>query len=103
MSKQTAEIDIQLNNGQSAGKTINELTAQSAKLAREIKKMEVGSEEFVQASEDFKKISGRLKEIKTEAFATEKAQSMLNSTVGEMIPFNKQLGGIVNYDCSNRH
>ena len=90
-----AEIEIILSNGQAAGKTINELTAQSAKLAREIKKLEVGSEEWVTASDDFKKVSGRLADVRKEAFSTAKAQSLLNSEVGQFIPFNKQIGGMV--------
>jgi len=88
----TAQIRIQLSNGQEAGKTINELTAQSAKFAREIKKMEVGSAEFVTASEDFKKVSGRLKDVKKEAFDTAQAQEFLNSTFKDMIPFQAELG-----------
>lgn len=90
-----ANVRIQLSNGQEAGRTINELTAQSAKLAREIKKMEVGSEDYVKATGDYKKVADRLKEVKTEAFSTAKAQSFLNSEVGQFIPFNKQIGGMV--------
>lgn len=90
-----ANVRIQLSNGQEAGKTINELTAQSAKLAREIKKLEVGSEEWVTASEDYQKIAGHLKNVKAEAFNTAKAQSLLNSEMGQFIPFNKQIGGMM--------
>jgi hypothetical protein len=91
MSRQTAEIEISLANGQQAGKTINQLTAESVKLAREIKKLEIGSDEYVKKTEEFKQVSGRLKEVRTEAFATEKAQGLLNSTVGQFIPFNSQI------------
>lgn len=49
-NKERAETEIILSGGQKAGKTINELTAQSVKLNREIKKMEVGSDEFVKAT-----------------------------------------------------
>lgn len=101
MPKQKAEIEISLSNGQQAGKTINELTAQSAKLAREIKKMEIGSTEYVKATEDYQKVSSRLKDVKTEVFSTQKAQSFLNSTFGDMIPFQgefaklgKGIGGV---------
>ncbi|WP_373399673.1 hypothetical protein V8V91_08450 [Algoriphagus halophilus] len=87
-----AQINIQLSNGQEAGRTINELTAQSAKLAREIKKLEVGSEEWVERSQDFKMISGQLKNVKKEAFDTAEAQSFLNSTFGDMVPFQSEFG-----------
>jgi len=90
----TAEIKIKLSNGQEAGKTINDLTGQSAKLAREIKKLEVGSEEYVKATEDYKKVAGRLKDVKKEAFDTANAQSFLNSAFGDMIPFSRELPGI---------
>lgn len=89
-----AKIDIVLSNGQQAGKTINELTAQSAKLAREIKTMDTNSADFVTKSEDFKKISGRLKDVKKEAFDTGNAQNFLNSAIGDMIPITRQLPGI---------
>ena len=96
-----AEIEIVLSNGQQAGKTINELTAQSVKLAREIKKMEIGSEDYIKTTEDYQKIAGRLKSVKTEVFNTQKAQEMLNSTFGDMIPFQgefaklgKGIGGV---------
>lgn len=91
MSKQTAEIEISLANGQQAGKTINQLTGESVKLAREIKKLEIGSDEYIKKTEEFKQVSGRLREVRTEAFATEKAQGLLNSTVGQYIPFNSQI------------
>lgn len=87
MSRQTAEIDIQLSNGQEAGKTINELTKQSVQLAREIKKLEIGSEEFVQKTKEYQQIEGRLKSVKAEVFSTAKAQEHLNSVFGDMIPF----------------
>lgn len=90
-----AKIDIVLSNGQQAGKTINELTAQSAKLARELKTMDTNSEDFVKKSADFKQVSNRLKEVKKEAFDTGKAQGFLNSEVGQFIPFNKQIGGMI--------
>lgn len=90
-----AQISIKLSNGQEAGKTINELTAQSAKFAREIKKLEVGSEDYVKATEDYKKVSERLKGVRAEAFNTQKAQGMLNSEMGQFIPFNKQIGGMI--------
>jgi len=86
----TAEIEILLTNGQQAGKTINELTAQSVKLAREIKKLEIGSEAWVQASEDFKLISAQLKNVKKEAFDTAEAQNYLNSMFADMVPYQKE-------------
>lgn len=86
----TAEIKIKLSNGQEAGKTINDLTGQSSKLAREIKKMEVGSEAYVKATEDYKKVAGRLKEVKKEAFDTADAQKELNSMLSDMIPFKDE-------------
>jgi uncharacterized cupredoxin-like copper-binding protein len=90
-----ANVRIVLSNGTEAGKTINELTAQSSKLAREIKKMEVGSDEYVKATADYKKVSERLSEVRKEAFSTAKAQGFLNSEMGQFIPFNKQIGGMV--------
>lgn len=86
----TAEIQIKLSNGKEAGKTINELTGQSAKLAREIKKLEVGSEEYIKATEDYKKVAGRLKDVKKEAFDTAQAQKELNSMLTDMIPFKDE-------------
>lgn len=85
-----AEIEIILSNGSAAGKTINELTAQSTKLAREIKKLEVGSEAWTTASEDFKKISGRLKDVRKEAFDTAQAQNELNSMFADMVPYQAE-------------
>jgi hypothetical protein len=85
-----ANVRIQLSNGDEAGRTINELTAQSAKLAREIKKLEVGSDEWVTASQDFQKISGHLKNVRKEAFDTAKAQDELNSMFADMVPFQSE-------------
>lgn len=95
MSRQTAEIDIQLTNGNEAGKTMNQLTAESVKLHREIKKLEIGSEEWVQKTQEYRKINGRLKEVKKEVYATDKAQGMLNSTIGQFVPFNSQIGRFI--------
>lgn len=91
MAKQTAEIDIQLTNGSQAGKTMNQLTSESVKLNREIKKLEIGSDEWVKKTAEYKQINGRLKEVKTEVYATDKAQGLLNSTMGQYIPFNSQI------------
>lgn len=91
MPKQTAEIDIQLTNGNQAGKTMNQLTSESVKLNREIKKLEIGSDEWVKKTAEYKQINGRLKEVKKEVYATEEAQGLLNSTLGQYIPFNSQL------------
>jgi hypothetical protein len=85
-----ANVRIQLSNGDEAGRTINELTAQSSKLAREIKKLEVGSDEWVTASQDFQKISGHLKNVRKEAFDTAKAQDELNSMFADMVPFQSE-------------
>lgn len=85
--KERAETEIVLSGGQKAGKTINELTAQSVKLYREIKKMEEGSEEFIKATEDYQKINGRLKSVRNEVNGISKAQKELNTSVAEYMPF----------------
>jgi hypothetical protein len=89
--KERAETEIILSGGDKAGKTINELTAQSVKLYREIKKMEEGSDEFVKATADYQKVNSRLKEVRTQVNGVTKAQSLLNSELGQLIPFNSQL------------
>lgn len=89
--KERAETEIILSGGDKAGKTINELTAQSVKLYREIKKMEEGSDEFVKATADYQKINGRLKEVRTQVNGVTKAQGLLNSEFGRFIPFNSQI------------
>jgi hypothetical protein len=89
--KETAETEIILSGGDKAGKTINELTAQSVKLNREIKKMEVGSDEFVKATADYQKINGRLKEVRTQVNGVTKAQTSLNKELAEFVPFNSQI------------
>lgn len=89
--KERAETEIILSGGEKAGKSINELTAQSVKLYRQIKKMEEGSEEFVKATAEYQKVNGRLKEVKTQVNGVTKAQSVLNSELGQFLPFNSQL------------
>lgn len=86
-----AEIDIQLNNGKTAGKTMNELTSESVKLNREIKKLEIGSDEWVKKTAEYKQVNGRLKDVKKEVYSTEKAQGLLNSTMAQYIPFSGQI------------
>lgn len=89
--KERAETEIVLSGGQTAGKTINELTAQSVKLNREIKKLEVGSEEWEQKTADFKKINTRLSSVKKEVYSLDQAQKSLKDSFMEMLPFNAQL------------
>ena len=72
-----AEIEIVLSNGQQAGKTINELTATATKLSREIKRLEIGSEDWIRASEDFKVVQERLAAYRKEAFQATKVQEEL--------------------------
>jgi hypothetical protein len=91
MSTERVETEIILSGGDKAGKTINELTAQSVKLNREIKKMEIGSEEYVKATEDYKKINSRLREVKSEVYGVDKAQKILNSTMQQYVPFVGQV------------
>ena len=100
-----ANIKIVLSNGQEAGKTINALTAEATKLAREIKKAEEGSEQFNRATDDWKKVQGRLVEMRKAAFTLEKkqedlteaiedttkAQSLLNNEVLDLLPFNAHI------------
>lgn len=86
-----AQIDIQLTNGKAAGKTMNELTAESIKLNRQIKSLEIGSDEWVKKTAEYKQVNGRLKEVKKEVYATEKAQGLLNSTMAQYIPFSGQI------------
>jgi hypothetical protein len=90
-----AEIEIVLSNGNRAGKTINELTAQSVKLNREIKKMEIGSQEYVEATEEFKKVNTKLKETRNEIYGVSKAQSDLNNKMTEFLPFSSQINKFV--------
>src|SRR5690606_24001041 len=89
--KERAETEIVLSGGQTAGKTINELTAQSVKLNREIKKLEVGSAEWEQKTGDFKKINTRLKDVKKEVYSLDEAQKSLKDSFMDMLPFNAQM------------
>ena len=91
----TAEIEILVTDkkGQlkSAGKTMNELTATSISLNREIKTLTVGSEKWLQKTEEYKRVNKRLKDIKSEVYETGKAQQLLNSSMGDMLPFNDKI------------
>jgi len=89
--KERAETEIILSGGEKAGKSLNELTAQSVKLYRQIKKMEEGSEEFVKATAEYQKVNGRLKDVRNQVNGVTKAQNTLNSSLGQYIPFNSQL------------
>lgn len=94
--KERAETEIVLSGGQTAGKTINELTAQSVKLNREIKKLEVGSGEWEQKTADFKKINTRLKDVKKEVYSLDEAQKSLKESFMGIIPFNAQIQQFTN-------
>ena len=90
-----AQIEIILSNGEKAGKTLNELTAQSVKFNREIKKMEIGTEEYIRATEDLAKVNSKLKQTKKEISEVEQAQTDLNSVMSEYLPFSNQLSRFV--------
>jgi len=94
--KEQAIVEIVLSNGDKAGKTINDLTAQSVKLARELKKLPEDSEEFVKKSADFQKISGRIKGMKEEAFGYKKAQEDARKELDQFVPYNGRLTQFVN-------
>src|SRR5690606_31345416 len=71
--------------------SIKGLTAESSKLSSEIEKLEIGSDEYIKKTEEFKKINTRLQDIKDEVYATEKAQELLNNTFFDMVPFGPQI------------
>src|SRR5690606_19739650 len=89
--KERAETEIGLSGGQIAGKTLNELTAQSVQLNREIKKLEVGSAEWEKKTADYKKINTRLRDVKKEVYSLDEAQKSLKDSFMEMLPFNAQI------------
>ena len=90
MAKETAQVDIQLSNGKKAGNTINELTASSVKLNREIKNLKPGSEKFIKKTEEFQKVNKRLREVRGQVNGVKKANQSLISSFTQLLPFNAQ-------------
>ena len=84
----TANIDIVLGNGQRAGQTINELRQQANRLRKEINGLEVGSEEFVRATNDYQKVTKRLGTVRKQVRGVE---SSLKKAGGFFHQFGAQL------------
>jgi hypothetical protein len=70
-------------NGKEVGNTLKELEGGATKLRKQIRDLEIGSKEWVKATEDFKKINSRIKEVKNE----------VNGVGKEMGTFKKALLG----------
>jgi len=95
MAQETVQLDIVLSNGDKAGQTFNQLTAQSRKLTAEIKKLKPGTEEFVKKSKDLQQVNTRIKGVKNEMYGTSQATKGVVTNFASMMPYSgkfQQLG-----------
>ena len=65
-------------NGKQVEETFNNLRKLTGSLERDLKKLPVGSEEFVKKSEELKKVSARFNEVKQQMNDTKKSAQQLN-------------------------
>lgn len=89
-----ANINIQLSNGKQAGQTINELRQQANRLTREVNNLKPGTEEFVKKSQDLKKVTGRLGEVRKEAKGVSQASKGMVDQMMQFIPFGGQIQAV---------
>ena len=88
----TADITIKLHDGRNAGKTLKELQQSANRLKREINDLEIGSKKWVEKTGDFKKVTGRLKEVRSEMGGVKQASSGILDIFSQFIPFGGTLG-----------
>lgn len=86
-----AQIDIQLSSGAKAGQTLKELRQTANRLNKEINNLKPGSEEFIKKTKDYQKVTGRLKDVRTEVKGVDKQQGLLNSRFAQMLPFSGKI------------
>ena len=85
MASEKIFVDLVMSDGKKAGNTLGELTSDARKLNSEIKKLPVGSAEFVKKSADLKKVNGRIKEVKGEIYGAQKSTQQLSGTFSELL------------------
>ncbi len=93
--REKAQVEIVLSNGKKAGQTINELTASSVKLNRELRKLKPGTEEFTSKSKDLNKVKGRLTEVREEMKGVGEEQNSITAMFADYIPFSGQLQKVI--------
>jgi hypothetical protein len=82
-----AKIEVELANGQKAGKTLQELSKEANKLNKEIAKLPVGSKEFVDKAGQLQQVNGQLKNVRDQVKGTAEASDELNDKFNNIIPF----------------
>jgi chemotaxis protein histidine kinase CheA len=87
-------IIIKMSNGQEAGRTLKELSQAANRLKREINDLEPGSDRFVEATKDYRQVTGRLKDIRQELKAVDDNTQDVLSSFSELIPFKAQFDQI---------
>lgn len=88
-----AQIEIELSSGAKAGQTIKELSQSANRLNKEINNLKPGSEEFIKKTKDYQKVTGRLKDVRTEVKGVDKAQKGMNASFLEFLPFGSKIQG----------
>ncbi len=91
-----ANIDIRLSNGKQAGQTINELRQQANRLNKEINNLKPGSDEFINASNNYNKVTARLKDVRNEVKGVKSDNAGLVQSFQQFIPFSGQLSSVAN-------
>lgn len=76
--REQAQVDV-IVNGKQPNASIRDLEVAANKLRREIRGLNTDTKEFAQKEKELKKITGRLREIKTGAQATSKAMKTLKT------------------------
>lgn len=80
-----AGITITLANGQEVGKTLEEITKQVNRAATELKKAEIGSEEFVKAQQKFQQLKGVQEDLNKQIKGTTVASNEWKKSLGDIL------------------
>jgi hypothetical protein len=89
-----AKIEVELSNGAKAGQTLQELSKEAGKLNKEISKLPIGSQEFVEKSKKLQEVNGSLTEVRNQIKGTTTASNELKNTWSQFIPFSGQFQAI---------
>lgn len=89
-----AKIEIELPGGAKAGQTLQELQKEASKLNREISKLPIGSQEFVEKSKRLKEVNTSLTEVRNQVRGTTQASNELKSVWSNFLPFVGQFQAI---------
>ena len=94
-----AKIEVELANGAKAGSSLQELTKEANKLNKEISKLPIGSDDFIQKSKQLQQVSGNVTDVRNQIKGTTQASDALKNSFGgvlNQIPGFGPLSGMLN-------